>query len=493
MSTAKIHSLNLTGLDCSPIEIEVDVSAGLPNFIIVGLPDAAVSEARDRVRSAIKNSGFQFPRTRVTVNLAPAHTKKMGSLFDLPIALGILLANGSLLEAPAGFFVGELALDGNLHAITGALPIVYAATKEYQKSITIPQKNSAEASLIVDKDIYVVNSLACAVANINNKTPVSLLDSPPSLAQKQSQNNYLQAVEVDMQEIVGQQVARRALEIVAAGGHNLLMSGPPGVGKSMLARALPSILPPMTEQEIVETTMMYSVATNHAPGIVTCRPFRAPHHTASAVAIIGGGHNLQPGELSLAHRGVLFLDELPEFRRDVIEALRQPLEEGRVTISRSTGRVEYPARCQFVGAMNPCPCGYFGVTDQHPELKHKECSCLGTNIERYRKKISGPLLDRIDIKIHVSYMSAQEIQNLKAEQKRTAEPSSMVRQRTQKARNLQQSRQGKTNAELSNKEVYKWVIIDENSQELLRSAMKRLGLSMRGYMKTLKVSRTIAD
>lgn len=488
--TAKIYSLTLQGLNATPLEIEVDVAQGLPNFIIVGLPDTAVSEARDRVRSAIKNSGFSFPRTRVTVNLAPAHTKKAGSLYDLPIALGILVAAGVIPQAPKGLYIGELALDGRLHPVRGALPLVHAAVYEYRQPITIPTGNSQEAALIDAGNVYAAGSLTEVVNSLVGSGENSLSVVHPTQTDELALLNT-GTFHVDMSDVCGQHTAKRALEIAAAGNHTLLFSGPPGVGKSMLARALPSILPALTREEMVKVSMLHSLSTRSDTAVISTRPFRAPHHTISPTALLGGGNQLQPGELSLAHHGVLFLDELPEFRRDVIEALRQPLEDGTVRIHRANGFVEYPAECMVIAAVNPCPCGYFGVKQQYPESAN-ECSCSPHAIHRYQQKLSGPLLDRIDISVQLSYISAKEMKELQ-QQDTKRESSERIRERVRKARMRQIERQGCLNAQLATKKIKTVVTISESMHRTLQKAMKVCGLSLRGYYKTLRVARTIAD
>ncbi|MBI2410904.1 MAG: YifB family Mg chelatase-like AAA ATPase [Candidatus Kerfeldbacteria bacterium] len=497
--TATIRSLNIQGLDCTPVDIEVDVANGLPQFIIVGLPDAAVSEARDRVRSAIKNSGFPFPRTRVTVNLAPAHTRKIGSLFDLPIALGILAASGVLPQIPQEFFVGELALNGTLRPVRGALPLVDTAMNRLHCSIYIPQANTPEVSLAVQPEqrqhIFPVSSLKALVDVFCSEAQLDPLRPIPAAIDQQQPHEHLSHYPVDMQDIVGQPMAKRALEVAAAGGHNLLMVGAPGVGKSMLAQALASILPRMTSTEMIEATTIHSLVEHQGNTIIWQRPFRAPHHTTSPTAIIGGGVHLRPGEISLAHHGVLFLDELPEFRRDLLEALRQPLETGSVTIHRIHGKATYPARCMVVAAMNPCPCGFYGLENraQGQRSKHKECECLPYSIEMYKRKISGPLLDRMDIKMTVSYINTEDIHQQQSTTDAQRERSSTIRQRVEAARTRQYQRQGQPNAALSSKQLMNMVSLDQSSQQLMRQAVEKYRLSMRGYHKTLKVALTIAD
>lgn len=473
---AHIRSFALQGLECSPVDIEVDVSPGLPQFVIVGLPDTAVSEARDRVRAAILNSGLPFPRTRVTVNLAPAHIKKAGSHFDLPIALGILLANGTVREVPDAFFAGELALDGDIRAVRAVLPMVVAAGSV---PIVVPSGNVPALNVLGSQaTVSIVETLSGLVSCVldGGKLPsyTPRPQTPPSSTEH-----------VDLKDIVGQHVVKRALEIAASGAHNMVFAGPPGAGKTMLAKALVSLLPPMTQQEQLEVNMVHSVAGEAQAGIVHARPFRAPHHSATAAAILGGGRHVLPGEISLAHHGVLFFDELPEFQRSVLESLRQPLEDGTITIRRADGAVQYPATCQYVAALNPCPCGYFGDTSAR---EHKQCSCSAATIERYQKKLSGPLLDRIDIKLVVEPVAHTDV----IAGGGVGESSSTVRKRVEQARERQHKRQGKPNARLTSKQVQA-MPLETSSRDLLKSAIESIGLSMRGYTKTVAVARTIAD
>jgi len=466
--------MNVLGLECTPIDIEVDVSPGLPACIIVGLPDAAVSEARDRVRAAIKNSGLLFPRTRVTVNLAPAHIKKVGSLFDLPIAIGMLVATGVIHVAPQCCIVGELALNGDVRPVRGVLPLVRAAELAKQE-VVIPFANSDEAALTAYGQITSVRSLKELVEHLNGVQSVQ-----PLMQQRVGSIKWERqpvVYPVDFSDILGQSMAKRALEIAAAGGHNLVMSGPPGVGKSLLARALPSILPSLTQQQVIETTMVHSLCSAE-PLVVRERPFRSPHHSAHTSAIIGGGPKMLPGEISLAHNGVLFFDELPEFRRDVLEALRQPLEDGSIRLHRAQGVVRYPAACVFVGAYNPCPCG--GVEER--------CTCSAFDIERYRRKLSGPLLDRMDIKIAVKRVPVAQMHGVA----QVVESSSDIRLRVEAAYARQMSRQEVPNARLTARQSGLLKMHPE-AAALLQRAMADSEHSLRWYTKTRKVARTVAD
>lgn len=483
---SRIHSLNLHGMHCSPVEIEVDVSPGLPTLIIVGLPDAAVYEARDRVRSAIKESGFPFPRTRVTVNLAPAHTKKAGTLFDFPIALGILHAAGVFTHIPEGFLVGELALDGRLRAVQGALVLAHAAARIFQKRLYLPALNAVETSLLQSPEMISVESLQQFVAHLQKgETVIANTSFTQVQAIAAETGNAVTNEHPHITEIIGQHVAKRALEITAAGAHNLLMIGPPGVGKSMLAHSIVSLLPPLTQEEKIESTMIHSLIHAAPAPIMHAPPFRNPHHTTSATAILGGGASLRPGELSLAHRGVLFLDELPEFRRDVLEGLREPLESGIVKINRAHGSVTYPARCLFIAALNPCPCGYAGVSGRY-------CECSTPQLQQYARKLSGPLLDRIDLKVRVSSLSANDLKQMQIAEG-GATLLEQIQRRIARARAMQQARQQKTNAELNAEEMRRMIRIPNEARRLLEQAHAQHLLSMRGRSKTLKVARTIAD
>ncbi|MDH5301456.1 MAG: YifB family Mg chelatase-like AAA ATPase [Gammaproteobacteria bacterium] len=477
MSLAIVHTRAANGIEAPRVSVEVHISNGLPALSLVGLPEAAVKESKDRVRAALINSQFEFPLKRVTISLAPADLPKEGGRFDLPIALGILAASGQLpLEALQGYeFVGELALGGELRAVKGVLPFALQASRENQ-AVIIPQSNAAEAALISDAEIYAASHLLQVCAHLNRHQP---------LARQPATTPIMTMNLPDLNEVRGQQHAKRALEIAAAGRHSLLMVGPPGTGKSMLASRLPSILPSMSEQEALESAALLSISDQGFDSARwRCRTFRSPHHTCSAVALAGGGSHPRPGEISLSHHGVLFLDELPEFDRKVLEVLREPLESKRVTISRATRRAEFPADFQLVAAMNPCPCGYLGDADGR-------CRCTPEQVARYRHKISGPLLDRIDLQLEVPRLPKE----LLRPQTGTAdtEASQTVQLRVEHAHQRQVARSGKTNAQLSNQEIERHCRLTASDQLLLENALERLKLSVRAYHRILKVARTIAD
>ncbi len=484
---AKVFSAATLGLSCQPVEVEVDMSPGLPSFQIVGLPDAAVNEAKERVSSAIKNSGASPPHhqnRRVIVNLAPADLKKEGPAYDLPIAIAFLLASGQLLatELDKKIFVGELSLEGKIRPINGVLLIALMARKKGFSTLFVPQENAAEAALVRELEVLGVSNLQEIFLHLENK---KILESHPpynlDFDQKESKD------EIDFCQIKGQEHAKRALEIAAAGHHNVLMSGPPGTGKTLLAKALATILPPLEFEEALEVTKIFSVAGRLNPNqpLVLRRPFRNPHHTASSVALVGGGNHIKPGEITLAHRGVLFLDELPEFHRDVLEALRQPLENGTVTVSRATGSVDFPAQFMFIGAMNPCPCGH--ATDPY-----KQCTCSSSQINRYKRRISGPLLDRIDIHLEIPAIKYDKLAS-----ENEGEKSEKIRQRVIKARQIQKERflseSIHTNSNMGLAQIKKYCQLDSAGQQILKNAVNNLHLSARAYHRLLKLSRTIAD
>ncbi len=484
MALSRVFSAVLYGIEAHLIDVEVDLSQGLPLLSIVGLPDMAVKESKDRLRSAIKNTGFNFPIKKITINLAPADLKKEGSSFDLPMALGILAAEGIIKEdlLRPYLIVGELSLDGRIKEIKGALPMAILAKKRGLNGVLVPYNNAKEAAVISGIDVFGMNTLPQVVEFLNGGEKLSPATTDIDLLYAQ-QSGYTE----DFSEVRGQAHAKRALEIAAAGGHNVLMVGPPGSGKTMLAKRVPSILPPMGFEESLEATQVHSVfgALSSEHPLLVVRPFRSPHHTISDAGLVGGGQIPRPGEVSLAHHGVLFLDELPEFRRNVLEVLRQPLEEGKVTIARASASLTYPAQFMLIAAMNPCPCGYF--TDPT-----RNCVCTPMAILRYRSKISGPLLDRIDLHIEVPAVPFRELTKEMEE-----ESSEGIRKRVLAARDFQierYQREGiRCNAQLKPRQLKKFCQIDEGSKRLLEAAIERLGLSARAYNRILKVARSIAD
>jgi len=474
MSLAVLYSRALAGMDAPLVTVETHLANGLPAFTIVGLPEAEVKESRDRVRAALLNARFEFPARRITVNLAPADLPKEGGRYDLPIALGILAASGQIpLDRLDQYeFAGELALTGALRPVRGALAMTYKAARD-GRAFILPQENAAEAALVRDAQVLPAQSLLQVCAHFAGGE---------ILQRYIAQAVVSSVVYPDFSEVKGQQQAKRALEVAAAGGHSVLMSGPPGTGKSMLAARLPGILPEMTEAEALESAALQSLGSSGFKlDNWQRRPFRGPHHTASAVALVGGGSQAKPGEISLAHHGVLFLDELPEFDRKVLEVLREPLESGRIHISRAATQAEYPARFQLIAAMNPCPCGYLG----HPAGR---CRCTPDIVARYRSKISGPLLDRIDLQIDVPALPEGELMSTAS-----GEPSRAIQARVQASRNRQLARQGKPNNQLGTKEIDRYCAADTAGENLLKQAISRFNLSARAYHRILKVARTVAD
>lgn len=483
---AKVKSFCTLGIECQEIRVEADVSNGLPNFLIVGLGDTAVQEAKERVRTSIKNLGVYFPSSRITVNLAPADVKKVGAFYDLPIAISLMLAKGYLesninLEKTA--FIGELSLDGKLRRVSGVLAICLHAVKRGIEKIILPKENAREASLVKGLEIIAEEDLAGVVNYLSGKKEKELI-SFPEIKNKEEETEY------DFAYVYGQLRSKRALEIAAAGGHNVIMSGSPGSGKTMMAKCFQGILPDLSYEESLELTRIYSVASklNHEEPLIQKRPFRIIHHTASSVSLVGGGRIPLPGEISLADKGVLLLDEMPEFPRAILEVLRQPLEDKKITVTRVNGQSTFPADFILLATKNPCPCGYFEVKNSI-----KSCVCTASQIANYQKKISGPLLDRIDLYLEISPIKVEDL----GEKKQLAESSAEIKKRVIKAREIQKNRFRKikitTNSQMTNKQILKYCQLDASSESLIKMAMKKLGLSARAYHRTLKVSRTIAD